>query len=432
MHSLLADNIAPWRIQDQGELTDVLTTHPYPIFTPHCSRDPLNTIRTCLHSVAESRLYADVGNRPCLVEEFGTLGPTMASDDVAADYTRTCLFANWAQDNRGLMWWCAHDQAHLPQTPYDWQALECELGLLRNDYTPKPVAREIKSFATFLDSLPFETLPSVQREALCILSYDQDTWASAYSSFILATQAGLTLEYQYVDQPLKDSSLYLLPNATGSLAIPKRRWTALLEKVHAGATLYISSQGVMLSRFEEVTGLRLVTRRQSSAETVRFEGIAGLESLNVTTPVRFHVESMGAEVLGRFSNGDIAFSRHTYGRGEVYFLAVPFEQHLAETPGLFPAPETYPAWRVYEHIGRSQLAKHVARKDNPQAVLTEHALDDTHCVLVLVNFSPVPVTTKLALQTNWSIETVLHGQPLMGDVCSIPANDAAVIVVRKR
>ena len=75
MHSLEPRLGAPWRIQDQAELTDVLTTHPYPIFTPHCDNDPVNTIRGCLHATAESRYYADIGGKPCLAEELGTLGP---------------------------------------------------------------------------------------------------------------------------------------------------------------------------------------------------------------------------------------------------------------------------------------------------------------------------------------------------------------------
>lgn len=113
MHSLTAAPEGPWTIGDQGELTDILTTHPYPVFTPHCDQDPINTIRTCLHATAESRLYADIGEKPCFVEEIGTLGPMIASDAIGADYLRTNLFSLWAHDCRGLLWWCAYDQKHL-------------------------------------------------------------------------------------------------------------------------------------------------------------------------------------------------------------------------------------------------------------------------------------------------------------------------------
>jgi hypothetical protein len=52
-----------------SKLTDLLTTHPYPTFTPHCGQDPVNTIRGILHGTAESRFYADIGCKPCLCEE---------------------------------------------------------------------------------------------------------------------------------------------------------------------------------------------------------------------------------------------------------------------------------------------------------------------------------------------------------------------------
>jgi hypothetical protein len=57
MHSLLPDRHAAWTMQDQSELADLLTTHPYPYFTPYCDQDPANTIRTILHSTAESRFW---------------------------------------------------------------------------------------------------------------------------------------------------------------------------------------------------------------------------------------------------------------------------------------------------------------------------------------------------------------------------------------
>ena len=55
MHSLPVDTTQPWCIRDQGELTDYLTTHPYPPFTPHAGIDPVATIRGSLHAAAETR-----------------------------------------------------------------------------------------------------------------------------------------------------------------------------------------------------------------------------------------------------------------------------------------------------------------------------------------------------------------------------------------
>ena len=63
MHSLSPDG--EWRMQDQAEFLDVLCTHPYPIFTPHCDTDPLNQMKSALHATAESLYYADLSGKPC-------------------------------------------------------------------------------------------------------------------------------------------------------------------------------------------------------------------------------------------------------------------------------------------------------------------------------------------------------------------------------
>ena len=137
MHSLLPGLDSQWKMQDQAELTDLLTTHPYPYFTPHCDQDPVNTIRTILHSTAESRFYADIGGKPCLAEELGTLGPMLASETIAADFIRSCLFSLWANDCHGLLWWCSYDQHELAHAPYDWCAAEREVA----DVLDTPVQR---------------------------------------------------------------------------------------------------------------------------------------------------------------------------------------------------------------------------------------------------------------------------------------------------
>ena len=108
-------------------------------------------MKSILHSTAESVLYASLGGKPCFIEEAGTLGPMIADEDVAADYIRACLFSTWAHDLRGFVWWCANEQEMLTHTPYDWDAVERELGLFHTDGSPKPVVGSMKEFADFAD-----------------------------------------------------------------------------------------------------------------------------------------------------------------------------------------------------------------------------------------------------------------------------------------
>ena len=436
MHSLLPGREAAWTMQDQGELTDLLTTHPYPYFTPHTDQDPLNSIRTLLHSTAESRFYADIGSKPCLVEEIGTLGPMVASEPIAADFVRSVLFSLWAHDCHGLLWWCAFDQLGLAHAPYDWAAFERELGLVRGDRSEKPVLGEIGHFGRFLASLPFTVLPPRITEAVCILTEGQDQWGAAYSSFVLAKQAGFDLEFQYAGQPLKAARLYLLPSLSGGGSLPRHRWLELLEQARAGATLYVSHQDCMLSPFNEPFGLQVQTRRRRSAPvSMRMDGLAGCPSFAMQAPFRLELASAGARVLGRESDGNPVFTSAAYGQGQVCFLGVPIETYLAGMPGAFDAAAAQPFWQIYRHLATAVTGRRAVTKALPQIGLTEHPLDDRRRVVVAINYSPHAQQATLSLAEGWHLAETLHGpEPASGPAslrAAFPANDAIVFTIRQ-
>ncbi|MBO7534861.1 MAG: cellulase family glycosylhydrolase, partial [Victivallales bacterium] len=92
MHGLKTDPMQHVPIVDQAELTDVLCTHPYPVFTPHSKVDRVNTIRNAFHAAAETRLYEEIGGKPAFVEEAGSLGPGASSETVAAHYLENMLW----------------------------------------------------------------------------------------------------------------------------------------------------------------------------------------------------------------------------------------------------------------------------------------------------------------------------------------------------
>ncbi len=435
MHSLSPAPNAAWRVQDQGELTDVLTTHPYPYFTPYCDQDPVNTLRTILHSTAESRFYADIGQRPCLVEEIGTLGPMVADERTAADFVRAALFSTWAHDCHGLLWWCAFDFGHLAHAPYDWDAYERELGLFRADGSPRPVLAEMSRFAQFLRELPVQNLPPRQIDAVCILSEGQDQWAVAYSAFVLAKQAGFDIEFQYADQPLKDARLYLLPAISGGRILYRRRWLELLERVQAGATLYVSHEDGMLSPFIEPFGVEVLARsRRNGPATLTFETLPDRPAFTTRAPIHLRMRPARAdvEVLAREEDGNPVFTRAPYGKGALWFLSAPIERELAHTPGSFHLPDGPAMWQVYRQIAQPVLTARIATKDHPHAGLTEHPLPDGRRALVLINYSPRPISTHLKLAEGWRIDAVWRGAPAAGHAdnadITLPANDACVLV----
>ncbi len=438
MHSLQADPLKPWAIADQGELTDVLTTHPYPIFTPHCDAEPIRRIRPCLHSAAESRLYADLGGRPCLIEEIGTLGPMIASPRASAEYLRSVLFSGWANDCHGLLWWCAYDQGHLEHAPYDWNGVERELGLFTADRQAKPAADVLSAFGRWLSQLPIDRLPPRVVDAVCVLTRNQDHWAAALGAFILAKQAGMDIAFQYADQPLRDAQLYLVPSIRSDRGLRRREWLALLDRVQRGATLYVSCDDGIVSPFTEVFGLEVEGRsRRTGPCQINLDVLQGSPRLAIPSALRLDLALVGAEALGREADGNPAFTCAAYGDGQAYFLTAPIETDMAYSAGSFESPASRDAWRIYEHLaGPVTQYSRAAAKGHPLLGMTEHVLGDAWRVVVLVNYSPQEVSDTLQLGDDWVIDEVWYGQPLPGGrgevSCRLAANDALVLSVRKK
>ena len=400
-----------WPIADQAELTDVLTTHPYPPFTPHCDLDPINTRRPGLHATAESRLFGDIGGKPCFAEEVGTLGPMFAGEAVAADYARTTLFSLWTHDCHGLLWWCAYDQTHLDFAPYDWCPMEQELGLFSRDRAPKPVADELTRFGAFVDGLPFGPLPPRITEGVCLLSGGQDHWAVAYNAFILAKQAGADITFQAVGGALRPAPVYLLPCVSGMRTIRHAAWNDLLARVREGATLYVSHADGFLTQLKDVIGAEVQTReRRPGPVTLTLEDDEGDFTVTSQGAFRLSLRPDRAEVLGKEPDGSPAFLRASYGAGTVYFLATPLEMDLALRPGAYDDEGSRDAWRVYRRVFANALGARIAAKDVPDVGITEHPMSAGERVIALVNYGPESQQVKLTAAPGWQLRQAHYGK----------------------
>ena len=137
MHGL--DMTGKWRIRDVAENCDVMTTHPYPLFTEHCGKDPLGEGRSIYHPVAETRYYSDISKKPCINEEMGSLGPCVSSGESTAVYLDKIINLSMDENIQILLWWCAFDQP-FEFEPYGRIALERELGIFTKDRKPKAIA----------------------------------------------------------------------------------------------------------------------------------------------------------------------------------------------------------------------------------------------------------------------------------------------------
>jgi len=397
MHSLGVEGV--WTIQDQAMCNDILTTHPYPFWIRHCDKDRVASMRTLLHATCETKYYGDVGNKPCLVEETGTMGPMVCDDERAADFARVNLYSNWANGAAGMMWWCAHEQLHLNTPPYTWNMCETELGMTDKDGLPKPVLEEFGKFAGWMREANL-TLPPALEDGVCILSKSQDHWGIAYMTCILAKQAGVNLRFAYCEQDLPDSNVYLLPSIKDILVMSKERYTALKQKVKEGARLYISNDNGILSEFNDLTGL-IVRDSQLLYEEGDFE-LNG-KSIKFAREKKYIIEANGAEILCSDNNMPI-FTVNAYGAGRVYYLNFPLEKSLPGESEAFEGDQ----YEIYKEVFSGLTDRHIVTCADKHVGVTQH-FGESSGYAVLINYSDRAVGTNLKINDSYKLKKVIKG-----------------------
>ena len=413
MHSLGINN--NWRIQDQARYTDILTTHPYPYWCEHTRVDPTLSLRTLLHPTAQTKFYAEIGKRPCLAEEIGTMGPMVCSDEGSAHFLRLNLFSLWSNNALGAMWWCAFDQGKLKNFPYTEQQVELELGMLRDDLTPKPVLLEMSSFSRILKNLP-EISPA-QADAVCLLTREEDAWGIGYMTYILARQAHLNLSFSYVDGPIPEADLYLMPSIRGVRALSKERFKELKEHVIKGASLYISLDNGILAGFEELTGLRV---KDSFSHPYNGTATVGELTLPFFREQNLILENVSAEIVSRESERPF-IARHRYGSGTVYTVNAPIEKNLLSKANAFSGN----AHSIYSLLFEKQRSAYGFSLSDPQLLFTSHSSKEGQ-VIVIINFYDTQKEFSL-LSDCYVLKKTLYGS-----YGSIPAYDACILLLTEK
>ncbi len=444
-YSASPDQKTPWNIQDMAEITDILSVHSYQIFTPYAESEPLNTFRPILASTVKNILNESVGLKPSFIEEFGTLGPLSGTDRVGGvktGFMRSNLFSLWAYDCKGLLWWCAFDQGHLTRAPYDWNSRGSEYGLWYPDGNPKPILGEIKAFSKFLSGFDYSPLPERIIDGVCILTNGQDSWATAYSSFLLAKQAGLDIEFQYSTQPIKESKLYFLPSIKGGMTISRHRMQELLEKVRNGAVLYISNDdGNIGPYFPEFTGLEVKSYIKSPiTDFVTIDdGDKKKTGFELRTEKKLVLTTEKAKILGTDQDGNSAFTCMDYGKGKVFFLNYPLEKYLSTKAGAFDGQKKNNYFKIYSLLKNSIISSKVVSIENANIGITEHPMDSNKRVVIAVNYFPSPADVSVKIEKGWKLSRVLYGEDLLkakqGEKfplnLNFKGNDAVVFTIEK-
>ena len=403
MHSLSVDGTS-WRISDQADWNDILTTHPYAYFVPFCRNDPIDSIRTLMHATCETLLYASVGKKPCMVEELGTLGPNICNDEISGNFMRLNLISNWANGALGVLWWCAHEQLELDTPPYNWFMLERELGMFDINSQPKPILKEMKKFSDWLEEINFEIEPP-KKDALILLTKDQDCWSTAFMSFILGKQVGVTLDFLAPNSDIPDSNVYFMPSVHGNGPLYSKYYDKLLEKVAAGAVLYVSNADAFFNRRESVFGATVI-----SSEETYDKGTFTFNSsiIEYERNCKIEIKPTTAQVLANDENGKPIFTVNNFGKGKIFYLNFPLEDMLCGQNHAFDGE----AYKIYEFVLNDLLEKKNVRKLNPKVGITENG-----SVATVINYSNVPVNTGVYLQNGKRIGRIFRGNPQYLEPC---------------
>lgn len=421
MHGLSPKGV--WSIIDQGEITDVLTTHPYPLFTANCNNEPLNTIRPIMHGIAESTYYRGISGKPVLIEEMGSLGPMLANDEITADFFRAATFSSWAHGFNSSMWWCNSDY-DIYTAPYDWNSFESELGIFKSDGSPKPITNEFRKFSLFLNSFPYKQLPKINYDGIALVS----NWDQAQSTFILAKQAGFNIDFQYVNQKLKKSNFYLLPSVNGINRLQMRN---LMDEVSNGATLYMSINDLHISDFEKYTGLKITTKHnENQIHNLKVDNY----HFNLPSPVSFEIELSGANAILKDDKNKIVLSHFQYGKGNVYVLMTPLEEFLSSKNNLI-LDTNIPLYKIYQFIFENTNHNlHLLTKSNPFLGITEHWINSQKCIAIIINYHPEKINDKILINNNWHINKLHYGYANETDNIlniNLEGNEAIVIELSK-
>ncbi len=389
MHSLQGDENhgkAKWLFEDQAYCCDVLTSHPYPMWTPHINNDPANTLRFVLQAPTDNRMYATMSGKPAIVEEIGTLRRTFSTFEMLGDQLRNILWLLWTHDGRALLWWCAFDQTGMEFSPYDTDYAGMEHGTLTAKHELNPTGRALRDFSKFQKTVSVKQLPPPRRNAVCLIGIANPPNPVAQSVNIPAQQAGISLSFIPADRPtLPESKLYIAPCIERKGNLNRAAYRELARRAEEGACVYFSfNWNANVPEMESFFGFE-ISKRVENHSPVDLR-IPGLPAMRFTPQYRFSVIPHGAEKLDEA--GLVWVFRR--GKGRIVTALLPLENlMLAKTESY----QTIPFYKFYEWLAADALPARLLTVDDPEVIVSERA--DTCCVIC--NCSPT--AKELTLQT---------------------------------
>lgn len=415
-----------FNVREHAELVDILTTHPYQIFS-ETQIDPVDSLRPEIEGAFRAAVYEDLGGKPAFVEETGAIGYINCSEKTEAAALRISLFSTWAEGKHGLFWWCAFDQGKFDYAPYDWNNYGSDYGYFRADGSAKPIAKVAKAFDEFLEEFPYAKLPAHKTEAVCVIPRQfKNPLSVLETTFIMAKQAGFDLKFAHAEEKMPDAPLYIMPSVDNGQPIFLHRLNELLEKVKAGASLYFSLGDTLFRRIPELTGLTVASREAGENEKIIMDDA----EYSISGKWKYNIESVAdsCQVLASSEDGNPVFVCNRYGKGKIYFMSQPIEAILASMPGIFG--KELPHYAAFYKKLAKDVPSRVIRIRSSVVLCTEHIVKENHVLTVAINYGNRDITVLFEIKDGWKCVKVYRGKDDGGKVL-IPANDAVILETKE-
>ena len=383
MHGSRIDYTRPWNQQILGELTDGLTTHPYPLFTPNCGKSALNTLPANYHAIAESIYYQGGSRKLCFIEEIGSFGPAYMDAKRTEDYLYTVLYSAYAHGIPGVLWWCAFafDRCN-EQYPYRWVAMERDLGAFDSYRNPGGGAKAMKKFLNEIKELPYGNLPKRKVDCLVVATLNENMWQAAYGAFILSTQAGFSIEYCDIlsQDSLPESNFYIVPCITGFSVMPIDKYQQILKAAANGATVCFTAANGMLQPFVDEFGFNVkYIAEVPSQNYFRINDIA--DEFCIPSTITRVLNSNTCETLGSDKEGNPVLVCKKYGKGKLVYLNVPLENNAIT--------QECKLYKIYQKF--AEIAGVECLDKSPEIGITRHFYPDGKEVRILINYADYQV-----------------------------------------
>lgn len=362
-----------FRPSDLGVLHPALCAHPYPLYSKLCP-GPLDSPPSTYFPAFCLKLLAGLGQRPVLLEEFGTT-TLVSGEQEAAGFFRRTLFSSLANGAVGALAWCFSDLARPERIPYETVPHEAGFGLVRADGSLKASGRAMVAFANLLRTFPFGSVAALKPRAAIIIPWayfthpelgPEEFMGRLFAAFTLVKLAGFDVDFVFPDADFTPYRLLLCPAATTRGYLKTSHWRRLEAFVREGGVLYLSYDGLAVQGLAETFGVEIMGREVQHGEiTLRRDGRPDLS----LKPARFptlKISVRGAEVLATEASGAPAFCCRSLGKGLAFLLTCPLEAWLAGRG------ELHPAFALYRHVAKE--ARLVEGEDEQEPCLTETRL----------------------------------------------------------